>query len=92
MAWERVKANRGSGGVDGQSLEAFGEQLDQQLDRLHEELQEDSLPAPTGAAGADPEGGQAGRVAHAGNPDDLRPGMPAGAAQSAGADLRAGIR
>ena len=23
MAWEKVKANRGSGGVDGQNLEAF---------------------------------------------------------------------
>ena len=35
-----VKANRGSGGVDGQSLEGFAAQLDQQLDRLHRELKE----------------------------------------------------
>src|SRR6266498_3156222 len=38
MAWEKVKANRGSGGVDGQSLEAFAAQLDRQLDRLQSEL------------------------------------------------------
>jgi len=41
MAWERVKANRGSGGVDGQSVADFEEQLDPQLDRLHEELRQD---------------------------------------------------
>ena len=41
MAWEKVQANRGSGGVDGQSLEKFSAQLDQQLDRLQRELQED---------------------------------------------------
>ena len=41
MAWEKVQANRGSGGVDGQTLEEFSAQLDQQLDRLHRELQED---------------------------------------------------
>jgi RNA-directed DNA polymerase len=41
MAWERVWSNRGSGGVDGQSLEAFAAQLDLQLDRLHRELKED---------------------------------------------------
>jgi RNA-directed DNA polymerase len=40
MAWEKVKANRGSGGVDGQTLKAFGEQLDPQLDRLQSELTE----------------------------------------------------
>jgi RNA-directed DNA polymerase len=41
MAWETVKTNRGSGGVDGQSLEEFAAQLDQQLDRLQRELKED---------------------------------------------------
>src|SRR6266705_2264597 len=41
MAWEKVQANGGSGGVDGQTLEEFSAQLDQQLDRLHGELQED---------------------------------------------------
>src|SRR6266566_2264027 len=41
MAWEMVKANRGSGGVDGQSLAGFAAQLDQQLDRLQSELKED---------------------------------------------------
>src|SRR5215469_15342554 len=47
MAWEKVKANRGSGGVDGQSLEAFEAQLEQQLDRLHRELKDDTYqPLP----------------------------------------------
>jgi RNA-directed DNA polymerase len=47
MAWEKVKANRGSGGVDGQNLEAFEAQLDQQLDRLQRELKEDNYqPQP----------------------------------------------
>jgi RNA-directed DNA polymerase len=47
IAWERVKANRGSGGVDGQNLEAFEAQLEQQLDRLQRELKEDTFqPLP----------------------------------------------
>jgi RNA-directed DNA polymerase len=47
MAWEKVKANRGSGGVDGKTLEAFGEQLDPQLDRLQSELTEETYkPQP----------------------------------------------
>ena len=41
MAWETVKANRGSGGVDRQTLAGFAAQLDQQLDRLQSELRED---------------------------------------------------
>ena len=47
MAWEKVKENRGSGGVDGQSLAAFEAQLNQQLERLHRELKEDAYrPLP----------------------------------------------
>src|SRR5277367_159087 len=41
MAWEMVQVSRGSGGVDGQSLDEFAAQLDQQLDRLHRELKDD---------------------------------------------------
>src|SRR5215469_580887 len=47
MAWEKVKVNRGSGGIDGQTLEAFETQLSQQLDRLYQELKEDTYqPLP----------------------------------------------
>ena len=52
MAWEKVKENRGSGGVDGQTLEAFEAQLVQRLDRLHRELKEDAYrPGAPGLAG-----------------------------------------
>ena len=47
MAWEKVKANRGSGGVDGQTLEGFEAQLNRQLERLQQELKEDTYqPQP----------------------------------------------
>src|SRR6201987_5849054 len=47
MAWEKVKANRGSGGVDGQNLEVFEAKLNQQLERLQRELKEDTYqPLP----------------------------------------------
>jgi RNA-directed DNA polymerase len=47
MAWEQVRANRGSGGVDGENLDSFAAQLDQQLDRLHSELRQDTYrPQP----------------------------------------------
>ena len=47
MAWDRVEANRGSGGVDGQSLDDFGQQLDSELNRLQRELKEEAYqPQP----------------------------------------------
>ena len=47
IAWEKVKANQGAGGVDGESIEAFGERLDERLEQLHEALRTDRfLPQP----------------------------------------------
>ena len=47
IAWERVRANHGAGGIDGEGIEAFGEQLDERLARLQEELRADSyVPQP----------------------------------------------
>src|ERR1700680_3282123 len=63
MAWEMVKANRGSGGVDGQSLEMFAAQLDQQLDRLQSELKEETYqPQPV----------RQGQIPKAGKPGEFR--------------------
>ena len=40
LAWERVRANRGAGGVDGITIAAFEAELDANLERLHRELRE----------------------------------------------------
>jgi group II intron reverse transcriptase/maturase len=47
LAWEQVKANGGSGGIDGHTLEEFEAHSEQYLDRLHRELKEDAYrPEP----------------------------------------------
>jgi len=38
IAWERVRANQGSGGIDGESIAAFGERCEERLAQLHAEL------------------------------------------------------
>lgn len=69
VAWEKVRANRGSGGVDGQSLEAFEQRLDEHLDRLHEDLRTDRYePLPVRRVD----------IPKAGKPGEWRPlGIPA---------------
>ncbi len=68
-AWEKVKANRGSGGVDGQSLSAFEQELDDNLQRLREELHTDRYrPQPVRRV----------NIPKAGKPGEWRPlGIPA---------------
>ena len=47
LAWEKVRQNRGAGGVDGQNIEAFEQVFDQELERLHAELKSDTYrPQP----------------------------------------------
>lgn len=46
-AWERVKANKGSGGVDGMTIERFDANRDHYLEFLHERLKDGSYrPRP----------------------------------------------
>lgn len=40
VAWKRVKANRGAGGIDGVTVEEFEKDLEANLERLHQELRE----------------------------------------------------
>src|SRR5258708_23247422 len=75
MAWEKVKANRGSGGIDGQTLKAFEEQLDPQLDRLQSELTEETYKPQPVRQGAHPKGGRPGEVRPAGGPASCDRGM-----------------
>ncbi len=40
LAWSKVKANKGAGGIDGISVEDFERQAKENLERLHKELKE----------------------------------------------------
>jgi retron-type reverse transcriptase len=70
IAWERVKANHGAGGIDGESVEAFGEALEERLTRLHEELRTDSYTPRPVRQQRIPKMGKPG-VARARHSDDL---------------------
>ena len=61
IAWERVKSNRGVGGVDGQSIEEFSENLDEELDRLADELCRDAYQPKPVRQKAIPKSGKPGQ-------------------------------
>lgn len=67
-AWERVRANRGSGGIDGVSLAAFEKQLDAQLDRLQRELREATYQPQPVRQRRIPKGGKPGEFRMLGIP------------------------
>ncbi len=68
MAWEKVRSNKGAGGVDGQSVADFEEQRDEQLDRLHRELRDDVYrPEPVRSVPI-PKVGKPGEWRHLGVP------------------------
>ena len=69
LAWQRVKQNKGAGGVDGISIAEFEEHLDVHLDQLHEELKTDTYqPMPV----------RQKLIPKAGQPGKFRPlGIPA---------------
>jgi len=47
LAWEKVRRNKGSGGIDGQSIKSFEEKRELNLERLHRELKSESYrPLP----------------------------------------------
>jgi RNA-directed DNA polymerase len=68
LAWERVKANRGAGGVDGVTLADFEARLEEHLKRLQEELRVDTYrPQPV----------RQKMIPKPGKPGELRPlGIP----------------
>ncbi|MCI0410362.1 MAG: group II intron reverse transcriptase/maturase, partial [Acidobacteria bacterium] len=61
LAWEKVKRNQGAGGIDGESLAAFEEKLDERLDRLHEGLKTDTYRPEPVRQHRIPKGGQPGK-------------------------------
>ena len=68
QAWEKVRRNRGSGGIDGQSIEAFEQVLNEQLDRLHAELKNDSYQPKPVEEHKIPKAGQPGKYRRLGIP------------------------
>jgi len=68
LAWEKVRRNRGAGGVDGQSIVEFEEELGEQLDRLHEELKSDTYRPQPVREHLIPKAGQKGKHRRLGIP------------------------
>ena len=71
VAWEKVKRNRGAGGVDGEDLAAFEASLDANLEPFAPGVAGRGVCAAASSPTPNPEGGPAGEVSSTGHPDDL---------------------
>ena len=91
IAWEKVKENRGSGGVDGQSLAAFESQLGLQLARLEKELKENAYRPQPVLQHPISRGTNLVNIECSAYRQFMS-GMPASTTQSVGAHLQASIR
>jgi RNA-directed DNA polymerase len=59
LAWERVRANQGASGADKVTIEKFEAGLDENLERLHHELRENTYqPQPVRRLEIQPDGGE----------------------------------
>jgi len=68
LAWEKVKRNRGSGGVDGQSIDDFERNLEGNLKRLHDELRTQTYQPQPVKRHLIPKSGQPGKFRPLGIP------------------------
>jgi len=68
MSWEKVRRNKGAGGVDGVTLEVFEEDLQERLERLHAELKTDSYRPQPVRQKLIPKAGQPGKYRPLGIP------------------------
>jgi group II intron reverse transcriptase/maturase len=68
LAWQKVRQNRGAGGIDGQCIEAFEEEAAVNLRRLHEELKWDTYQPQPVRQKKIPKPGQPGKFRSLGIP------------------------
>ncbi|MDI6791010.1 MAG: reverse transcriptase domain-containing protein, partial [Thermodesulfobacteriota bacterium] len=68
LAWQKVRQNKGVGGIDGQSIEAFEEQLAANLSRLHQELKNETYQPQPVRQKMIPKPGQPGKLRPLGIP------------------------
>src|SRR5215471_7124000 len=100
LAWERVRANQGASGADKVTIDEFEARLDENLERLHQELRESTYQPQAVRRLEIPKRGASGKTRPLGIPSvrslrqdkatghtlGLRPGVSTGIGQSLGAD------
>lgn len=68
LAWEKVRRNKGAGGVDGEELEQFETRLEDNLERLHQQLKDDTYKPQPVLRHLIPKAGQPGKHRELGIP------------------------